>query len=135
MEVVYDYAALTHIEIKDGKLKYIWHTLRKDTTLDSQRISSYDSYSTKITLTEEEKALIKNWIENHTIFDLPKEYEKKETPTYANLFSSALSVTLKDKTNNISWTGDSLGTEKLTIAIKELEDICRNIYLTRIEDQ
>src|SRR5262245_45716996 len=73
----YAYAGLTEITVKDGKLRYVWHTRRQREgggTPDRSSLEEYDRHQIDVWLTDRELERFRDWVGRHKVFDLDKDY-------------------------------------------------------------
>jgi hypothetical protein len=133
--VDYDHAGLIQIQIKSGRMHYVWHTARKfapgETAPIRQDMSHYDRHEVSIWLTGEEVDAVAKWMDTHAVLALPTDYPAKKERTRGAAYRSSLSVTLEDRERNIAWHGDSLPSEELRAAEKALIQICDGIRRDR----
>jgi hypothetical protein len=133
--VKYDHAGLTQIEIESGRLHYVWHTQRKfgagEPAPMRQDMSNYDRHEVVIWLTGEEFVSVTKWIQMRKVLDLPAKYPAKADKTYGSAFQTSLTAVLEDRKNSIGWDGDSIVTEDLRTAEKELLNLCDRIRKDR----
>lgn len=137
--VDYDAAALTQIKIDSGRLHYVWHTLRHygegKLVMPPQDMTAYDRHEAHIWLTAEENQAVADWIENHDLLEMPKEYPTRQPATYGSAFKLTLEACLGDRAHSIRWTEDSRITAELrAAAVAELEDLCKTIRSSRLSE-
>jgi hypothetical protein len=130
--ISYAYAGLTSIEVKGGKLHYVWHTPRQDTPLTPQSLEAYDRHKVEVWLTGKEQARFREWITRNKVFDFKKEYPHRPGPgTYGSAFQAGLTVVVGDKKHGAGWDGDSQTPETLGTAINELEALAKEVEKSR----
>lgn len=136
--IQYNHAGLRKIEVKDGQLHYVWHSLRHfgegEPMVMRQDLSSYDRYEAHIWLTQQELKRFQDWIAEHKVFQFKSVYKPPtELRTYGVAFKTFISVTQADKTHSIEWTGDSNIPDRLKKAVDQLIMLCEEVQKTRKE--
>jgi hypothetical protein len=132
--ISYSYAGLDELTVENGKLHYVWHTLRKqDKPLpDTQSLDSYDRHRVDIRLTEKESARFQDWIHEYNLFDLKKSYPSaSDGKSYGAAFESGLTISKGDRKHGISWVGDSKTPKELNEAVNELIRLADEIEKSR----
>jgi hypothetical protein len=131
----YAHARLTEIVVKDGKLRYVWHTPRRqdDSKVPVQAsLASYDLHQVDIWLTGKEAGRFRNWIDRHKVFSFDRDYPSVSGgKSRGAAFGSGLSVALGGKNHGVSWVGDSKTPKELGAAIKELIALADEIQKSR----
>lgn len=127
LSISYEYAELENINVSDGTLEYIWHTLKKDLNTEPQSKDSYDKHEFKKKLSEDEIKLFEKWIEDCNVFRLPTKIPKRNEETYGSAFITNIEVNHNEKNYKTDWTGDSILTNDITTAIQNLKDITNEI--------
>jgi hypothetical protein len=121
--ISYAHAGLDELTVQDGKLHYVWHTLRKKDkpSPDAQSFDSYDRYQVDIRLTEKEIGQFQDWIGKHKVFDFKKEYPSvSDGKSYGSAFGSGLTIVKGERKHGIGWVGDSKIPKQLAEAVNEL---------------
>jgi hypothetical protein len=134
----YNRAGLRMIEVKDGQLHHVWHSLRQfgegEAVVMRQDLSSYDRYEAHIWLTQQEMKRFQDWIAEHKVFQFKPVYKPPtKLRTYGVAFKTTVSVTEGDKTHAIEWTGDSKIPDRLEKAVDQLVKLCKEVQKTRAE--
>ena len=129
------YAGLTEIAVKEGKLRYVWHTPRQRDGVpaaDRASLANYDRHQIDVWLTDKEAARFRDWIARHKVFEFDNAYS---SPPGGNsrggAFQSGLTVVLGDKKHGVTWAGDSKEPKKLAVAVNELTSLCGEIQKSR----
>jgi hypothetical protein len=136
--IQYNHAGLRMIEVKDGQLHYVWHSLRQfgegEPMVMRQDLSSYDRYEAHLWLTQQELKRFQDWIAEHKVFRFKPVYKPPtELRTYGVAFKTSISVTQGDKTHSIEWTGDSKIPDRLEKAVDQLVKLCEEVQTSRKE--
>jgi hypothetical protein len=132
--ISYTDAGLVELNVKNGQLHYVWHSLRKkDKPLpDKQSLDSYDRHQVDIRLTDKENERFQEWIETHKLFDLEKEYPSASGgKSYGSAFASALTLVKGKQKHGIAWVGDSKTPKELNDAVNELIRLADEIEKSR----
>jgi hypothetical protein len=94
----YDHAGLTEITVKDGKLRYVWYTVRKWD--DGQEVAlrgsleSYDRHQVDVWLTDKELRRFQRWIARLKVFGFDKDYPSSSAGRgHSRTFRRRLTVT------------------------------------------
>jgi hypothetical protein len=131
----YTHAGLTDITVKDGKLRYVWHTLRlwegKVSPTPSD-LDEYDRHQVDVWLTDKELHRFRDWVAQHKVFRFDKEYpSSSDRRSYGAAFHSSLTVSQGDKKHTVSWVGDSKTPRELDTAIRKLNSLVAKIEKSR----
>jgi hypothetical protein len=131
----YSHAGLTEITVKDGKLCYVWHTLRRRDDERAPRrgnLDEYDRHQIDIWLTGKEAGRFRDWVVRHKVFGFDKDYPSSSGGrTRGAAFQSGLTVLQGDKKHAVSWVGDSKTPKELDTAINELTSLADEIAKSR----
>lgn len=131
----YDHAGLSEIRVEAGRLHYVWHTQRKfgqgELAAAWQDMTNYDRHEVDIWLTGDELASLVKWMDTHKVLELPANYPSRANKTYGSAFQTTLSVTLEDRKHSMEWNGDSVLTEDIQVAERELLDLCGKLQKDR----
>jgi hypothetical protein len=131
----YNHAGLRAIEVKDGQLHHVWHSLRQfgdgEPMVMRQDLSSYDRYEAHIWLTQQELKRFYDWITEYKIFRFEPTYASvSEGRSYAAAFKTSLAVIQGNKSYTISWVGDSQIPDRLQKTVNYLIGICEEVQRT-----
>jgi hypothetical protein len=134
----YNHAGLYKIEVKDGQLHHVWHSLRHfregEPMVMRQDLNSYDRYEAHIWLSQQEMKRFQGWIAKHKVFRFKPFYESaSENRSYGAAFKTSLTVIQEAKTHSIEWTGDSKIPVRLEKAVDQLIKLCEEVQKTRKE--
>jgi len=133
----YAYAGLTEVAVKDGKLRYVWHSERKwdDDKAgkgDRSNFENYDRHQVDVWLTDKEAGRFRDWIARHKVFEFDKTYPSPPgSNSRGGAFQSGLTVVLGNKKHGVSWAGDSKEPKGLAVAINELVSLCDEVQKSR----
>jgi hypothetical protein len=129
----YDGAGLTQITLKDGKLHFVWHTLRPWTDGQKARlrqsVGTYVRHKIVARLTEEEKDQFRAWISRHKTFDFPRTFPERIKGSKTKGSGSVCSLTLSQgkKSHRIEWNGDLLTPKSLITAVDDLVRLAKAV--------
>lgn len=126
----YTHAGLTSLTVKDRKLKYVWHTLRKqDKGSGPLRASmeSYDRHEIDVWLTEAEWQQFQECVRRNKLFKLDRTYPSTSKGARASAYQSGLTFSLGGKTHGIGWVGDSKTPTNLDTAVNEMVQLADKI--------
>jgi hypothetical protein len=131
----YTHAGLTAITVKDGKLRYVWHTLRQrdgKVPLRQSNLDEYDRHQVDVWLTDKELQRFRDWVAGHKVFGFDKEYpSSSDRRSRGAAFQSGLTVCQGDKKKTVSWVGDSKTPKELDTAIHKLSSLAAEIEKSR----
>jgi hypothetical protein len=130
----YTHAGLTAITVKDGKLRYVWHTLRQREGKVStpSNLDEYDRHQVDVWLTDKELQRFRDWVAQHKVFGFDKDYpSSSDRRSYGAAFHSGLTVSQGDKKHTVSWVGDSKTPRELDTAIHKLNSLAAKIEKSR----
>jgi hypothetical protein len=134
LSLSYTHAGLTEITIKDGKLRYVWHTPRQrddGKPLEQGNLDNYDRHQIDVWLTDKELGQFRDWVGRHKVFDFEKDYPSASGGRGRGAaFQSGLSVA-GEKKHSVSWTGDSKVPKSLGEAIAELSVLADAVQKSR----
>jgi hypothetical protein len=125
---------LTQITVKDGKLRYVWHTLRRREERAPRRgtLDEYDRHQSDVWLTGKEAGRFRDWVARHKVFGFDKDYPSSSGGrSRGAAFQSGLTVHQGDKKHTVSWVGDSKTPKELNTAINELTTLADEIAKSR----
>jgi hypothetical protein len=135
LSLSYAHAGLTEITVKDGKLHYVWHTLRQrdgEPALRRGNLDEYDRHQSDIWLTDKEVGKFRDWVARHKVFGFDKDYPSSSGGrSRGAAFQSGLTVVQGDKKQTVSWVGDSKTPKELDTAINELSSLADEIETSR----
>jgi hypothetical protein len=133
----YTHAGLTEITVKDGKLRYVWHTERKwdDGNMgkaDMSGYANYDRHQVDVWLTDKERERFRTWAARHKPFEFDKDYPSaSDGKSRGAAFQSGLTVVQGDKKHSTSWAGDSKTPKTLGVAVGALIELADQIQKSR----
>jgi hypothetical protein len=131
----YAYAGLTEITVTDGKLRYVWHTPRRQDDEAGPLQScptEYDRHQIDVRLTDKELGTFREWVARHEVFGLAKDYPSSSGGRARGAaYRSGLSVVQGDKKQAVTWVGDSKIPKDLDTAISELTSLADKIENSR----
>jgi hypothetical protein len=131
----YAYAGLTEITVKDGKLRYVWHTPRRQDNETGPLQSSpteYDRHQIDVRLTDKELGRFRDWVARHKVFGFAKDYPSSSGGRLRGAaYRSGLSVVQGDMKQAVTWVGDSKIPKELDTAINELTSLADKIENSR----
>jgi hypothetical protein len=133
----YVHAGLTEITVKDGQLRYVWHTERqwddgKAGKPPLSGLANYDRHQVDVWLTDKELERFRAWVARHKPFEFDKDYPSPPGSTSrGGAFQSGLTVVQGDKKHGIGWAGDSKIPEALGVAVGELIELADEIQKSR----
>ncbi len=130
LQIDYDHAGLTQITVENGKLKYVWHTSKKDLIALRQDLSSYDRHEFSKELTPTDLSRFEKWIDETGLFSLHDSFAIKDNETYGSAFETSLKVISGNKRYEANWTGDSKLTKEVIKAQSQLILICDNLRIS-----
>jgi hypothetical protein len=133
--LAYAHAGLTEITVKDGKLRYVWHTLRRrdgEVTPRRGNLDEYDRHQIDAWLTDKEAKRFRDWVARHKVFGFDKDYPSSSGGRARGAaFQSGLTIIQEDKKHTVSWVGDSKTPRELDTAINELTALASEIEKSR----
>ena len=130
----YVYAGLTELTITDGKLRYVWHTPRRqdDEVGPLQSCPEYDRHQIDVRLTDKELGKFRDWVARHKVFGFAGDYPSSSGGrSRAAVYRSGLSVVQGDKKQGVTWVGDSKTPKELHTAVSELTSLADAIENSR----
>src|SRR5262249_50880292 len=121
----YASAGLTEITVTDGKLRYVWHTPRRQEEAGPlpRSPTEYDRHQIDVRLTDKELGQFRDWVARHKVFGLAKDYPSSSGRSRGAAYRSGLSVVQGDKKQAATWVGDSKIPKELGTAIHELTSL------------
>jgi hypothetical protein len=126
---------LTEITVKDGKLRYVWHTLRQRDGAATPVLGSleeYDRHQIDVWLTDKELGRFRSWVARHKVFGFDKDYPSSSGGrSRGAAYQSGLTVILGDKKQTVSWVGDSKAPRELGTAINALTSLADEVEKSR----
>ena len=135
ISVSYTHAGLDDIAIKDGKLRYVWHTERRRDNGkpgDRSNAEGYDRHQVDIWLTDKELVRARQWAARHKLFEFDRDYPSPPGSTSrGGAFQSSLSIVQGGKKHTIGWAGDSNTPESLGLAVADLIALVDEIQKSR----
>ena len=135
LSVSYTHAGLTEITVKDGKLRYVWHTMRQGEdgkAVEQGSLANYDRHQVDIWLTGKEMKRFRDWVVRRKVFEFEKDYPSASGGrSRGAAFQSGLDLVLGEKKRGISWAGDSKIPKGLGTAISELITLADEIQKSR----
>jgi hypothetical protein len=130
----YASAGLTEITVTDGKLRYVWHTPRRQEEAEPLRScpTEYDRHQIDVRLTENELGKFRDWVARHRVFGFAKDYPSSSGGrSRGAAYRSCLSVVQGDRKQAVTWMGDSKIPKELDTAIHELTSLADKIENSR----
>jgi hypothetical protein len=131
----YTSAGLTEITVAEGKLRYVWHTPRRqdnETGLIQSSLAEYDRHQIDVRLTDKELAQFRDWVARHKVFGFARDYpSSSEGRSRGAAYRSGLGVVQGDRKQAVTWVGDSKAPKELDAAIDELTSLADKIENSR----
>jgi hypothetical protein len=131
----YACAGLTEITVTEGKLRYVWHTPRRQDNGAGPLQScatEYDRHQINVRLTDKELGAFRDWVARHKVFEFAKDYPSSSSGrSRGAAYQSGLSVVQRDKKQAVAWVGDSKIPMELVTAINELTSLADKIENSR----
>ena len=131
----YASAGLTEITVTDGKLRYVWHTPRRQDDEAGPLQScptEYDRHQIDVRLTDKELEKLRDWGARHKVFEFAKDYPSSSGGrSRGAAYQSGLSVVQGDKKQAVTWVGDSKIPKELGTAMHELISLADKIENSR----
>lgn len=131
----YAHAGLIEITVKDDKLRYVWHTLRRRDDERAPRrgtLDEYDRHQIDVWLTSKEAKRFRDWVVRHKLFGFDKDYPSSSGGrSRGAAFQSGLTIIQGNKKQTVSWVGDSKTPKELDTAINELTALASEIEKSR----
>jgi hypothetical protein len=135
LSLSYSSEGLTEITVTDGKLRYVWHTPRRQDDQAGPLQSSateYDRHQIDVRLTDKELGKLRDWVARHKVFGLAQDYPSASGGSARGAaYRSCLSVTQGDRKQAVTWVGDSKIPKELDAAISELTSLADAIENSR----
>jgi hypothetical protein len=134
LSLSYTYAGLTEITVADGKLHYVWHTLRwHDETgpgpLSLQSLEGYDRHQIDVWLTDNELAKFSAWVARHKVFEFARHFPPTAGESSHRAYRSSLNVVQGDEKQSLAW--EQKTPKEVDTAISELISIAEGIESSR----
>jgi len=107
LTIAYNRAGLTIIDVKDGRLSYTWHTLKRNLRVPRQDMSSYDRHGFEAQLTSAQQQLLRDWVARRQVLTFAKRYPPADPDSYGAAFHYSLSVAHRGKARSVAWDGTS----------------------------
>jgi hypothetical protein len=135
LSLSYTHAGLTEITLKDGKLRYVWHTTRHrddNNPLEQACLENYDRHQIDVWLTDKELEQFRDWVARNKVFDFEKDYPSASGgKDRGAAFQSGLTVVREEKKHGVTWVGDSKVPKTLSTAIGELSALAETVQKSR----
>jgi hypothetical protein len=124
--VIEDRDWLKSIDLKDGVLTYVWHTV-KPGRQHAMNVGNYDRHEFTKRLTDDELARFGGWIDDCKVFSLPTKFEKEDGPGYAVQWGTRFLVSRGESRYEKALDGRGEIPEEFGVARRALERLCEQV--------